>query len=176
MSQPTDLPTAEESIGIWYELESALEGKNGYGGNVAEIYAYRLVPEGATGAAVAISEGKAGEALLARTAAKNLTWFVRRFVELHDGVEIGIETDPRQFRVLDPRTEEFPPFSHRIHVRVSGAAQIRRVLAGELRALGERAKGVRSMLPEPDFERWSLATKDLIAVLDDETSKEISRR
>jgi len=173
---PADLPSAEESVGIWYELECALEGKNGYGGDVAEIYAYRLLSGGATAIRDMMTtpsteeEARVAEMHVACVAAKNLTWLVRRFVELHAGVEIGIETDPRQFHMIDPRAEEFPPFSHRVHVRVSRRAQVRRALAGELRAMWEGAKGTRAMLPEADFARWSFATKDLLAVLDDETS------
>ena len=41
----TDLDlTVGDALGVWHELELALAGKNGYGGDVAEICAYRLVP------------------------------------------------------------------------------------------------------------------------------------
>ena len=73
--------------------------------------------------------------------------------------------------VIDPRTEAFPPFLHRIHIRVSRAVQVRRGIASELRPLWERAKDVRALLPEADFARWSLATKDLLDALDEETSR-----
>jgi hypothetical protein len=178
MTDETDLPSVEESVGIWYELERALEGKNGYGGDVAEIYAYRLLPRGVAEirelswiSSEAEAKSRAAEAEMARLAAKNLTLLVRRFVELHADVEIGIEIDPRQFRVIDPRVEALQPFLHRIHIRVTRATRIRRALASELRTLWDCLKDVHALLPEGfDFARWSLATKDLIAALDDETT------
>ena len=33
---------------LWSEFEQAYFGANGFGGNVAEIYAYRLIPRGHT--------------------------------------------------------------------------------------------------------------------------------
>src|SRR4029077_10071158 len=45
MSADLDLPL-DAVLGIWSELEAARLGKNGYGSTVAEIYAYRLIPEG----------------------------------------------------------------------------------------------------------------------------------
>jgi len=163
----TDLPSAESAVGVWFDLERALEGTNGYGGNVAEIYAYRLLPEPST---LAIS---AGDPLLqeraAGLAARNLTWLVRHFVGLHEGVEIGIENGPREFRRIDLRSEEFPPFLHRMHIQVSKASRIRLALAKELLALRNRIRdaGVLSNGRDAivDFEQWVDATKDLLGAL-----------
>jgi hypothetical protein len=33
-------------LDVWWELETAHEGQNGFSGHVAEIYAYRLLPSG----------------------------------------------------------------------------------------------------------------------------------
>jgi len=33
-----------QALSIWAELEDAYRGENGYGGTVAEIYAFRLMP------------------------------------------------------------------------------------------------------------------------------------
>lgn len=33
----------EQALGIWSELESAYYGKNGFGGDVAELYLYRFM-------------------------------------------------------------------------------------------------------------------------------------
>jgi hypothetical protein len=41
-----ELPTAvslDQLLGIWTELVEAMHGVNGYGGDTAEIYAYRLL-------------------------------------------------------------------------------------------------------------------------------------
>ena len=155
-----DLPDAESSIGIWFDLERALEGKNGYGGDVAEIYAYRLVPGGI---AKATSAADAEE--MAPVAARNLTWLVRRFVELHEDIEIGIENGPREFRPIDLRTEELPPFSHRIHIRVSQERRIRSALAAELLELRNHMNESATAMPMPEYDRWFAVTADLLQAL-----------
>jgi len=117
--------TADAAIGVWYDLEQALAGKNGYGGDVAEIYAYRLVPRQLrdktdpsfiTGATEA--EAQAAKAELARVAGVNMTRLLRRFAELHDRVIFSI--DGRDgFRPIDLGTEEFPAFDWRVQLRVT---------------------------------------------------------
>ncbi len=36
--------STKQTLDVWHELELALQGKNGFGGDTAEIYAYRLTP------------------------------------------------------------------------------------------------------------------------------------
>jgi hypothetical protein len=160
MSTDADLPDAESSIGIWYDLERALEGTNGYGGDVAEIYAYRLLP-GASPVIVA----KYGDAHTAALAAHNLTWLVRHFVGMHEDIEIGLENGPREFRPIDLRTEEFPPFSHRIHIRVSQERRIRGAFASKLLELRNRMNESATAMPVPEYDRWFAVTSDLLQAL-----------
>ena len=34
----------DQALDVWSELEAAYYGENGYGGNTAELYVYRLMP------------------------------------------------------------------------------------------------------------------------------------
>jgi hypothetical protein len=137
-----DLPAAD-AIGVWYDLERALAGRNGYGGDVAEIYAYRLTrmllhdPH---------NEEQAG------IAGKNMTRLLHYFLELHEGAIVSIE-DRDGFRPLDLATEEFPPFGWRVHLRVTQAGKpkpafsihdLRKTLAETV----ERAEVLTAMLDE----------------------------
>jgi hypothetical protein len=156
MTKAQDEFDLDTLLSVWFDLERALEGKNGYGGDVAEIYAYRCVPEH-----LRQHDSHEEAVKLAQTAGRNLTRLLRHFVELHEDVEIGIETDPREFRPIDPRTEPFPAFDHRVHIRISRVQQLRLRFARELLALWERASddGIEA---QPDFAAWSGATKDLL--------------
>lgn len=166
-TEAIELPV-NQALGVWHDLERALAGKNGYGGDVAEIYAFRLVPAGITRLSdpsfitgVTEVQARLDEAEVARIAARNLTLILRQFVDLHEGVEIGIEEGPREFRFFDPRVETVPPFAHRVHVRVRETQRVRAVFAAALLALFHRAHEIEAMLPA-DFFRWSGATKDLL--------------
>ena len=122
-----DLPV-EQTLAIWRELAEARDGKNRYGGTVAEIYAYRLLPaEPSHSLPVLPTETQA------TIAATNLTRILRYFLEQHPSHEIGIETDRRVFPTLDLMSEEVPPFVHRIHVEV------------RLRVVDERALVLRDV-------------------------------
>lgn len=154
-----ELPV-EQVLGVWHDLERALEGKNGYGGNVAEIYAYRLLSPGPRHPLSDLPEEDQ-----ARIAAANLTNILRQFVDLHEGAEIGIEDGPREFRGIDPRKEDFPPFVHRVHVCVSDDKQVRDAFARKLLALWDRAHEIDAKLPQPDFTAWTGATKNLLLAL-----------
>ena len=106
-----DLPV-DDVIGVWCDLESALAGKSGFGGDVAEIYAYRLVPSS--------QRHHAQGAEVASVAGKNMTRLLRLFVDLHAAV-IAIEAR-EGFQPIDLAAEEFPPFLWRVHLRVSPIA------------------------------------------------------
>ena len=106
-----DLPI-DDVIGVWYDLERALAGKHGYGGDVAEIYTYRLVPPS--------RRHHPQDADMACVAGKNMTLLLRRFVELHEAV-VAIE-EGAGFRPIDLAAEEVPPFLRRVHLRVSPIA------------------------------------------------------
>jgi hypothetical protein len=106
-----DLSSVIDELGVWHELELALWGRNGFGGDVAEIYAYRLIPGGATAVA---------DPANALFAGRRMTALLRRFVDLHPGVAISIE-EREGFRVFDVACEEFPAFDWRVHLRVDQA-------------------------------------------------------
>lgn len=115
---------ADDAIGVWHDLESALAGKNSFGGDVAEIYAYRL--------ARSLLHGPKDEEQ-ARIAGANLTRLLRHFLELHEGAVASIE-ESGGFRTLDLDVEEVPPFDWRIHLRLSqGVPPVKMVPIQELR-------------------------------------------
>ncbi len=158
-----DLPF-DEALGVWLDLERALAGTHGFGGDTAEIYAYRLLPESIrhVGMGAGASMEPTVQAAAARTAARNLTSILRHFVELHEGVVIELD-QPGGFQVQDLTGEGCAPFLHRVHVRVSQEQRIRAQFARDLLALWSRASDAK--LPEPDFARWSGTTKDLLIML-----------
>jgi hypothetical protein len=161
-----DVPAAN-AIGVWHDLERALAGKNGYGGDTAEIYAYRIVaqhlrdradPTFITGASDA--EGEAAKAELGRVAGANMTHLLRHFLDLHEDALISIE-DRDGFRPLDLDVEECPPFDWRIHLRVSQAPLHTPALAiHELREiLAETVEGTKALSAMID-ELVQLRAKD----------------
>lgn len=138
-----------DALGVWHELELALAGRNGFGGDVAEIYAYRLVPGGASALAAVVGNPAVTEN--ARLAGKNMTALLRRFAELHEGVVVSIE-EREGFRVLDP-AEEFPPFDWRVHLQVeapktSTVALPMTELRAALRHVAEHSGSLVAMLDE----------------------------
>ena len=104
----------EDAISVWYELERALAGKSGYGGDVTEIYAYRLARP---------MLQRPNDEEQARVAGANMTRLLRHFVQLHEGVVIAIQEDRDEFRPLD-LAQDFPAFAHRVHLRVSQAVSL----------------------------------------------------
>ena len=107
-------PSMDDAIGVWHDLERAIAGKNGFGGDVAEIYAYRLLPRDASSAPASIGEAEA------HLAGRNMTRLLRRFSELHHA-HFALE-EREGFRTIDLGTEDFPPFDWRVHVRVTRIA------------------------------------------------------
>lgn len=117
-----DLP-ASDAIAVWHDLTTALAGNNGYGGAVAEIYAYRLVPPQLRRTDPTYSKGspeaeEAAKTKIARVAGANMTLLLRRFVDLHEGAVISIQEGRDEFRDLD-LSQDFPPFDWRVHLLVS---------------------------------------------------------
>jgi len=111
-----DDPSVDDAIGVWHDLERALAGKNGYGGDVAEIYAYLLLPGGAKALASSLASApKTDEPAL--LAGKNMTRLLRRFTALHHA-HVALE-EQEGFRTIDLGCEDFPPFDWRVHVRVT---------------------------------------------------------
>lgn len=103
------------------EIELAYQGKNGFGGDVAEIYAYRLIPRHHPG----MASGPPGiDAMDALEAASNLTKLCQAFLVMHPDARFAIEKhEPRLFEDVDVNDwtgagPPIPPFSHRIHLKV----------------------------------------------------------
>jgi len=167
-----ETPLVHDALGVWHDLARALAGKNGYGGDVAEIYAYRLVPPWLR--PYNTTEEAEAQAPLA---GRNLTRILRRFADLHEGTTFEIEEGRGVFAAIDlgEGGAGCPPFSHRVHLRVSNVPRARRQFAESLLALWNRAESLlalwdrahdlKALLPEPDFTAWSGATKDLLIAL-----------
>lgn len=100
----------ERVIGVWADLEDAYRGEHGYGGHVAEIYAFRLAvltPIVASGS----HDGPFGKPAFdqyCRQAGEALAWIIEEFKKRRE-CEITIE---------DEKMIEGGGFGHRIHVRV----------------------------------------------------------
>ena len=100
----------DQILELWVELEDARIGANGYGGDTAEIYAYRLLPCSPT-LSLTGETGDAARREAARQAALNLIEVLRLFEARRD---VNIYIDGARFGpwlVLEPLV-------HRVHVRV----------------------------------------------------------
>jgi hypothetical protein len=111
--------SAMQLLSIWTDLEEARAGTNGFGGDVAEIYLYRAVPDEPSAEAIlAFSPERAAVAY--RHASESLLRLFQTFEKLRH-VSIGVEDDkPRSFRPIGPWFVE-RDFRHRVHVHVSSA-------------------------------------------------------
>ena len=97
--------TMRQALEIWSELEQAYFGKNGYGGDTAEIYAYRVQtrsPLGEAGNGVAMRER-------ALQAGENLISLIRIFMNMRDCEILVDGHGPELLR---------GGFDHRVHVKV----------------------------------------------------------
>jgi len=118
-----------QALEIYEELLEAYQGTNGFGGNVAEIYAYRLSPEDPS-AEVAyrkMNEIKPGDllhtALIERgmIAAYNLKILIEFFIKRHEDAKVTIEMydDKKKTWIFAPYKKVLKtPFIHRCHVRI----------------------------------------------------------
>jgi len=123
-----EAPSVGNAVRVWHDLELALAGKNGYGGDVAEVYAYLLIAprlkdqtDPVLSTCASEAEERAAKEAAARNAGANLTDLLRSFADLHDGVFFSIE-EREGFRTIDLDTEVFPPFDWRVHLRVTRVA------------------------------------------------------
>jgi hypothetical protein len=88
----------EQALDVWDQLEDAKEGKSSYGGDVAEIYAYRLNPHSPR-----MVLGGEGEEEFGPRFEANLKWLVAMF-EKKRGCKVEILDDT---------------WFHRVHVKVT---------------------------------------------------------
>lgn len=101
------IPTAN-LVELWGELVEAYLGKNGYGGDVAELYAYRFASR-SPAAAAGVKKAVYGQAIQARRSLHALLyWFAERYPS-----DILIDDKP-----LSADHGLVCPFEHRVHVTI----------------------------------------------------------
>jgi hypothetical protein len=100
-----------QALGVWSELEQAYYGDNGYGGDTAEIYAYRIQSYSPS-ALIPLESGFGAKAReeQANQAGKSLYKLIKKFCELR---ECSIEVES-----ADPEILLRDGLFHRCHVRV----------------------------------------------------------
>ncbi len=96
----------DQALGIWSDLWQAYYGENGYGGDTAEIYAYRLI-----GRSPLLTVSNDEELLreIGWEAYKNLQSFLTKF---HQEVDCEIKVDDI------PLHKWYEPLIHRCHVQI----------------------------------------------------------
>jgi hypothetical protein len=118
--------TIAQALGIYNELVEAYFNKNGYGGNVAEIYAYRLNPSSPTAESAIESFAKTSLAQEARKeyaqiAGTNLIALIDFFLERHPKAKVSVEeySEKHGSWVFSPYRRVLKQgFDHRVHVRM----------------------------------------------------------
>lgn len=106
-----------ELLALWSELDDALNGQNGYGGDVAELYAYRF---DVYSPVRHIPPGKPDwEPDAAAERAKRLYDLLRLFASQRNcRISIGGRNGARWIGRTLGRWLLSEPFDHRVHVRV----------------------------------------------------------
>lgn len=112
-----------QALMVWSDLEACLYGKNHYGGNVAEIYAYRLLPEDPT--RVYSMQGgelrKDADRDAGKLAARHLMELLEIFCERHE-CTASIEIGDRTFYPITFSNASgvvVPPFTHRVRIAIT---------------------------------------------------------
>jgi hypothetical protein len=111
-----------QALSIWSDLCAAYHGKNGYGGNVAEIYIYRLMADDPSACGDVYggrksSIGQRAEAERVTRANASLFALLSHFEERHEGAAITVNT-----RTLGPWILN-AGFDHRVHVKITGCVR-----------------------------------------------------
>jgi hypothetical protein len=106
----------QQALSIWSDLEAAYYRRNGFGGDTAEIYMYRLMPrcpggeESLAGRKCDLFDDMAKE--LISNANKALYSLLKHFAEVRN-VNIEVYDNP-----LGPWLKH-ADYSHRVHVKVT---------------------------------------------------------
>lgn len=104
----------DQVLDVWTDLEAAYYGKNGYGGDTAEIYVYRLMPRIPNGAPDDDDYLKANQALFS---------LLRRFQSMHSDAAISLyatrKDDGRPLGSWLNGCHE----AHRHHIRIGRVAK-----------------------------------------------------
>jgi hypothetical protein len=101
--------TLNQALSVWSDLEQAYFGKNGFGGDTAEIYAYRLQPYNPSAHLNETVIGEKAKREQAVIAGSNLFFLLRTFMKMRD---CYIEVDGE-----DPETL-LHGLVHRCHAKV----------------------------------------------------------
>ncbi len=108
-----------EVLKVWGELVECLHGANGYGGDTAELYAYRFAGDSPSRRLLDKSvrgEADAAAALEARQALHSL-------LSIFEGVYGARCTVNGMSLMLWHSMKNKEPFDHRVHVKVSASAK-----------------------------------------------------
>jgi hypothetical protein len=98
-----------QALEIWSELESAYYGQNGFGGDTAELYAYRFYSYSPSAVIGKTPSAIREQAFDASGSLHEMLFF---FKKVHEGVEFEIDGLPFDDHL------DMDKFPHRIHLRV----------------------------------------------------------
>lgn len=101
-----------QALGLWEELVEAYHGKNGFGGDTAEIYMYRLMRRDPTAELGAGSLASAAKREQVDQASRSLYALLAYFLSEHENVRLTVDGRPFGRWVAAVGND------HRVHVRV----------------------------------------------------------
>lgn len=95
-----------QALSIWSDLDDAYHGKNGFGGDTAEIYMYRLMPYSPS-----VTRALTDARDVVRAANKSLFYLLAHFRDAR-GVEVWVNDAPLGAWLMTATND------HRVHVRI----------------------------------------------------------
>jgi len=98
-----------QALEIWSDLESAYYGENSFGGDTAELYAYRFLPFSPRATMGKVPQAVKEQAFQAAGSLHEMLFF---FKKVHEDVEFEIDGLPFDDHL------DMDEFQHRVHVRV----------------------------------------------------------
>lgn len=116
----------EQALDVYDDLIDALNGVNGFGGNVAEIYCFRIMPSSPTYSMY--NEGKIWDEenrMLEKKTAEDFHSLCHIFAKKHNA-KISIDGEELHTWISKIRTEEIR-FFHRVHVEVQKLSEEKNV-------------------------------------------------
>lgn len=107
--------SVDQALDVWADLEDAYRDEHGYGGDIAEIYAYRLMPYSPR---AHVGSDDVAQRQLARDAGLALVAICKMFEQRRE-CRIEIETNRDEWDGLDQWLSKGGLMVHREHVRVT---------------------------------------------------------
>lgn len=104
--------STKQLLGIWEELYDCMLDRNGYGGTVAEIYMFRLMPYNPL---LRLEDRTSEVAKEAYAAANRSLYEVCKLFEEHHEVTVRFEGNHSLEILIDTPDD---PFHHRVHIEV----------------------------------------------------------